>query len=985
MNCSKCNAEIPAESKFCPHCGNSVQQAVSKKFCTNCGAALADGVLFCTECGSPVAQMAQAVPAAPVAPVEPVQAVPVAEVPVAQPVASAIPVPVNDVPAVSAVPTPVNDIQAQPVSAIPMPVNDVPATTAIPTPVNDVAGSTAASQAAFVAAASTMTAPANQQMAPTGGIDLNKGGAAPVDFAGMTAASAAVAAPVTKKKSKIGLWIGLGVGAVVIAAAAVVGLCFRGVATNLVVGNNKYASMIEGDSIKAVSATVEKAADEEMFTQGTGEVMNTALTMMNTMSDAGFEGEDMDVSSLNLEQMISTMYSTMMDYAGINYAEYIIDADIDLTAAGKNALGVDDGSLDEIIDHINKGEIKFSCTYAEDSLDAYVAVTDGTGFTLDARGVVCSDGTVGVMFPFGSNKCIGVKLDVNGEVQKVEEIEFKVDEKEIDRLTQEIIEIYLAYVEKAEVEVNGNAEVTAGDITEKGRLIVADLSAELVEQMLGEILTHIANDTYFTNLITEYSTEMDLDYNTDYFKQALLDAAEELEGAVAIGFRIETLVDNNGNILAKSYVAKDASLSTDSDDEDEDDEEIADMMALYDEYGFEYGVEAGEVEEIKITIIVKEDVSVFSVFADNEEMMYAKAQAKNETDGSVRLVLNDDGMTVSLNIDYEGVKYEKFFNTEMLVGKFTIYTAGTEESLPDGSAYKVFFENAVNGNKYTSRITADIEPYGSFGLAVSMIGDNVTAEGIPSGAYIIDDLENVNEESAVEIAEYVQGMLTDIKTALENNGSSPLVAVIYDGVEELSAELDDVLNPKADYEDISDLSDEIYELQDTLASAYDEHYMLISDELFEEIQSVYDDISELSDELFYADEIDMETFQDYRNAFEGYKETANELLDRIAELVENAQENSVPVVGMYDVDTVYLYGEEYDGSDIYEYYTMDIREDGTFVMDCEGDIEEGTWYVMDNTLYAEDDYGNSITFTIENDRLIYDEGTVDFTMEFVKR
>ncbi len=971
MNCSKCNAEIPAESKFCPTCGNKVEQTTNKRFCTNCGSALAEGILFCPECGTSAAAQVQAEPVAPVQTAETVQqpvmaAAPVSAAPVTEPVVSAIPMPVNDVPTASAVPMPVNDVQAQPVSAIPTPVNDV-----------------AAQQAAFVASAA-VTAPANQQ------VDLNKSGqTTPVaDFSGMPVGAAAVAAT-PKKKSKIGLWIGLGIGAVVIAAAAVVGLCFRGVATNLVVGNNKYASIVEGESIKAVSNNFESAVDQEVFTERSSEAMNTAMSIVSTMSESGFEGDVEDVSSLNLEQMISAMYSAMMETTGVNYAEYIIDADIQLTDAGKSAMGLEGEEMfDEIIDHINKGELKFACTFAEDSLDAYVAVTDGTGFTMDAKGIVCSDGTVAVMFPFGTSKCIGVKLDVNGEVQQVEEVEFKVDQKEVDRLVQEIIDIYLSYVEKGKADVKGDAQITAGGITEKGRLVTVELSPENIEQMFAEIVTHIANDAYFVDLMTEYSTEMGLDYDAEYYKQNMLDSVEDIEGSVEIAISIETLVDNNGNILAKSYIAKNADASSDDDEEYEDDD-IADMMDIDDEYYFEYGVEEGDVEEIKVTIISKDDVSVFAVFADDEELMSAKAQKKNETDGSVRLVVNDDGMTVSLNIDYEGVKYEKYFNTEILVGKFTVYTAGTEESLPEGSSYKMILDSSVSGKEYTSKISVEVEPYGTFGFSAKMIGDNVTAEKIPGDAYIIVDPENVSEDAAIESAEYVQGMLEDIKSVLEKNSSSPLASVMYDGVVEGIAYFDDILNPKADYDAIVELADEMYEMCDQLSTAYNDNYKIIPDELFEEMDELYINISDLSDELNNSyEDMDIATFTEIENKYQNYKVEANNILAEVEKLAEEAKENSVSdnaVVGMYDIDIVYLYGEEYNGSDIYEYYTIDIKEDGTFVMDSEGDIEEGTWSVVGNTLYAEDDYDNIVTFTIENDRLIYDDETMDFSMEFVKR
>ena len=49
QTCTKCGANISANAKFCPECGNKVEKA---KFCTNCGANVLAGAKFCPECGN---------------------------------------------------------------------------------------------------------------------------------------------------------------------------------------------------------------------------------------------------------------------------------------------------------------------------------------------------------------------------------------------------------------------------------------------------------------------------------------------------------------------------------------------------------------------------------------------------------------------------------------------------------------------------------------------------------------------------------------------------------------------------------------------------------------------------------------------------------------------------------------------------------------------------------------------------------------------
>lgn len=51
MICSKCNSQIPAGSKFCLQCGESVSDVL---FCLNCGEKLPLNAKFCLKCGNKV-------------------------------------------------------------------------------------------------------------------------------------------------------------------------------------------------------------------------------------------------------------------------------------------------------------------------------------------------------------------------------------------------------------------------------------------------------------------------------------------------------------------------------------------------------------------------------------------------------------------------------------------------------------------------------------------------------------------------------------------------------------------------------------------------------------------------------------------------------------------------------------------------------------------------------------------------------------------
>lgn len=51
--CNACGSSVPKESKFCPDCGNKMEQA---GFCGNCGAQIDPASRFCNQCGSKVGE-----------------------------------------------------------------------------------------------------------------------------------------------------------------------------------------------------------------------------------------------------------------------------------------------------------------------------------------------------------------------------------------------------------------------------------------------------------------------------------------------------------------------------------------------------------------------------------------------------------------------------------------------------------------------------------------------------------------------------------------------------------------------------------------------------------------------------------------------------------------------------------------------------------------------------------------------------------------
>lgn len=55
MKCNHCNSEIAEGTKFCPECGNRIEQPQPLK-CPQCSTVVGEGVKFCPACGSPIAE-----------------------------------------------------------------------------------------------------------------------------------------------------------------------------------------------------------------------------------------------------------------------------------------------------------------------------------------------------------------------------------------------------------------------------------------------------------------------------------------------------------------------------------------------------------------------------------------------------------------------------------------------------------------------------------------------------------------------------------------------------------------------------------------------------------------------------------------------------------------------------------------------------------------------------------------------------------------
>ena len=969
MICKKCNAELPDNSKFCSICGAAVETApAANMFCTSCGAKLAEGTMFCTECGTPVKRIAAPAP---------VNAMP-------EPVAA--PAPVNAVLEPVAAPAPVNAVP-EPVAA-PAPVSTIPEPVAAPAPVNTIPEPVAPAPdiAAAMAASASMAAPANEQPSfaaaqtesPTAfsspAVDLGKGGStAELPEFNADAASAVAVKPI-KKKSPV-KWIILGIVLVLVAAAAVVGLCFRGVATNVVMGNNKYARMIESNGIKSTTKKLALPEEERNKAMDVAEdAMGSTIEIMNSLASTNSYEE---LSAVDLESIISQYYSMMMEYYGVNSITAEYDLDVQLTDSAKSMLGLDGESIDQILDLVNGTKINASFALSEDILNGSLSVTDNTGFTIDAKGIICSDGNVGVMFPFGSNKCLAFKVNTEGAVIETEEIEFDISADEVDRLIDELAEIYLTYYENAAVTIENGKELTAGGVTVKGRKITTTITTQNIYDMLCDMLIHISEDDYFMDKAAEYCEKAGLDYDkADIVKmlnEATTDAPTDEDVFEIV---VETIVDFNGNVLAKTY-----GVVT----EDEEVSEYEDDYSSYSAFG------EIDTSSVRITTI-NGKTPVFALFAGDSELISVKQTKKNDTDGTVRLKIGTGTVSVGINIDYEGVKTAKIGKTEVPTGKYTIYMAASEDSTPDSSMFRIVCDSAVDGSTTTSLFSVEVSEYGSVAVTCKTTLENKDVSAIPSDAFNMGDITaDVDEATDKGGAEYVLEALKEIRTVCESNPDSMFAMYAGKAVTEGITYFEDYLTPMASYDSIQTLLTRIDNISNNASElVYGEYYGYASSEQEDTLSDLFDEMYEYYDILQYEDSYHLEDFTNTENRISEIENEISEIVSDVAmkkaeeeqQRLENESVAMENFVGTWHL--LYICSDDilYDAFSYYYEFYIELHEDYGFTMQIDGVTTYGTWECDGNVLYLDDEY-ETIEFVLDGDRLIFGDSTDG--LEFIKR
>lgn len=731
MNCTKCNSEVPNGAKFCPVCGNAcgtasdVRPAAAppepekKNFCGKCGLELRRGAKFCAVCGAPAAGVGD---------IRPNQ---------------------NDGAtfgsgAMSAVsldkPSAADNlVAAMNTASAPSP------STFVPTPSNDTGsgfssgfGGSGYSSAAPAFIPESPAAPA----APFGNANDNP-------FGDMGAA-AVVATPIKKKTgAKVGIIIAA-VVAVLVAAAAIFFFTNKATALSLIMGKPGYATMIEGNSIKATTEKLDLPAvsngiksassvistmaaisddyaiDDIMGMSNTASAQIAAPMMSITSADGPMMSSYSEDGAVDLEAIITSYYELMMNTYGVNSVNATLGMDIDLSDSVKNMLG---SETDEILDLINGMTFTTSVTSSEDKLAASMGAQSGSS-VINAKTVFTKDGDVYLVLPFISEQGLKVKIPTTTVSAPREEIKpLELDDKEIERMIGELVEIYLAEYKESAIEME-NGELSAAGLTATGKLITAEFSGDDLADLINKLVEHFANDEYFTTKLVDFANECGADTTAEEYRKALLeDFHFDMDDSDKL--IISTIIDNNGNVLAKSFKAVDGD------------------------------------ETAKLTYVDSKEQFTLEVSENGGTIVSLVHDITSEKEGAVTVKCTDGGDgSFTVKMTYADAETAKFCGNDTFVGKYTFgielpsdFTEDVPEELGNLSNIKLTFSNAVDGqNTMESSIGFELGNLGSMTFNSTVTAENSDAGlAIPSDVIDLGDMQEQPDDATMKkLEEYIK-------------------------------------------------------------------------------------------------------------------------------------------------------------------------------------------------------------------------------------
>ncbi|MBQ9483206.1 MAG: zinc-ribbon domain-containing protein [Ruminiclostridium sp.] len=593
-------------------------------FCGNCGSKIEDGAKFCANCGAPVAVAEIPAPA-----VETVQQE-VAETPTPSVEAVQQEVAETPTPVAETVQQAVADTPTPSVEAVQQTVAETPAPAAPIEPLQPEQPVQNISPAPYV-----------QPEAP----------AQPVMPAQPAMQTATPVQPVKKKKSKAPLIAGLTAGAVLIGGGAVGYFFFHDDITRLIMGPKEYAKMIDKNylgSVETLDPTSKRYAGYML-----NSIDNAVYSLTKTSISAG------DLSSA--EKAASELANNSLGYADPTWlfaaldmfpegSTVTIDSNLEVKLGSVFAM-LDGDTTKAITDAISNFTIteRFSNGDA-DMMSFGIKNKEGKSGSVD---IYMKDGGLLISFTGISDKKIYIpKEDFDAAKSKAGTISadrVKLDINEFERIKNEIVNIYYAAYDTAEITYTDNTEWVqtatggAGELTAsaKGNNVHIVFTSEQVKNMMKSAMELFATDEYLTSYFTTT-----FNMTAEQYKKMF--DAESLTKSINFSLTVDHIVDVHNNVLASGY-----SLVSDSD--------------------------KGEMS-LKTISTGKSEAAVFNYIvgggpASINFEIKSVSENKTNNDGNAVFVITPDmnkDISFVLDCEYTGKDTKKFLDRDVIVGKYVI-------------------------------------------------------------------------------------------------------------------------------------------------------------------------------------------------------------------------------------------------------------------------------------------------------------------------
>lgn len=833
MICSKCNNEVPSGAKFCPNCGALTAAAnESKTYCSNCGLELPKGAKFCAVCGAAAntSSNTEVKPSSVLDPVTlgaPVSAdssagigglenkvdavgAAVSENPgfsipksdtsmssVGTPVAASIPEPVS-----SAVPEPV--FAGEEVGVIPE-ANAVP--TEVPSPAMGIPAPVSAPGYSAQTAMPSYSVPEANPM-PTYSPNANQpmGGFADL---GLNGAAAVAVKPVKKKSVLKPILIVLGslIGAALI-AAGVLFFLNKAFLFNLVMGNSGYAAYVEGNSIKSVTDNMDPAVIADSIKTASASVAQSmqAMTSGSTVSPMS---ANTSVSMSSMGSMGAMDWNTALkSYAdsikevyGTSGVKMSADMKLELTDTAKSMLGNSSADADKILETLNNCGFIADMAFEEDAMDMMVEVNSGS-LKLNAKTVITENGDVYLAFPFASDKAIMINLGTTTTAAPVEQdIYLELDEKEVKKFMEKLVNIYIDAYKSSEVTVEGG-EISIGGAVAKGKHIKVNLTGEKLTKLFKDIGEAIKNNDYLVEKFVKFINDCGAAMTEDQFKNSITSLFSMMRMPENCGFVIDTITDNNCNVLAKHY----------------------DLVV----YG-ESVMKIGYIGDFDMS--TKNSSTAALTFEANGELSLTATMNKaSDSEGKISVTLTAEDFTGTVNVKYSGVKettylgkpaYEGTYEVSLAMPNDFTQEADNEQIIEILRSMKIVLSSKYEGDTYKSTMTFDVPQYGKLSVNMAVTPEDRSVE-IPKNATDITPYMDMNSDHIPEnVKNDILGIVKGARDAIKNQNAGELGSALVTALDEM---IDLAENgPAADSADVNKLFSDVFNDMNAVTS-FDSQY-----------------------------------------------------------------------------------------------------------------------------------------------------------------